>query len=238
MQNEDWHGQRQSNKRGNGGDGLDEKQIGCVSICITAVFGVAATLISIIAAGFAFQANQISQEANRQSVAAQASVDRNAAADRQQQSDLANFQQYIKRPLLAALRFERISESEYRAVVQNTGERQAAVFGLQFVPQDVKGVGPATPDTSAVIPIENTARTIAVDFVNGKSWKHEFQNVVVMPAGEVVVFRIKVAPLMRMGEFVLHFGEYEQLSIGVITASRIATEQSVDDLFGSPPPSR
>lgn len=195
-----------------------------------------AMVTSIVAAGFAYQANQISQEANRVAVAAQASADFNAATDRQHQSDLAHFQQYIKRPFLSALRFDRISDSEFRAVVQNSGERQAAVFGLQYVPQDVKGAGPSTPDTTDVIPTENTARAIEVGFVTGKTWEHEFQNVVVMPAGEVVVFRIKAASMMKMGEFVLHFGENETLSIGVFTPPRTELKQSADELFGSPPP--
>jgi hypothetical protein len=107
-----------------------------------------------------------------------------------------------KRPSLTTLRFDRVSEFEFRATIQNTGERQAAIFDLEYVFQDVKGAGPPSSETVAVIPTENLAKTINVEFVSGKPKKHEFQNVVVMPAGEVVVFRIKTNPSIRMGEFV------------------------------------
>jgi hypothetical protein len=212
---------------------MDELYIGCLGLIASIIFSTLAAIVSVVGLVFAYQANNAADSANQLSLTAIQSANNNAAADRKQQADIARFEQYVKRPSLATLRFDRLSDSEFRATIQNTGERQAALFELEFVFQDVKGGSPSSRDIVAVIPTEIVAKTIKVEFVTGPSTKHSFQNIVVMPAGEVVVLRIKSNPSMKMGEFLLHHGESEKLSLGVFTALRLQNQQPPDDLFGN-----
>lgn len=215
---------------------MDDRQIGCIGITVSFASSVVAGAIAVVGILVSLQANNTATTANQIAESSILRANENAAADRQQQADIARFEQNVKRPSLTALRFDRISDTEFRATIQNTGERQAAVFDLEYVFQDVKGAGPPSSKTVAVIPTENLAKTINVEFVDGKSTKHAFQHVVVMPAGEVVVFRIKSSASMRTGEFVLHFGEGEKLSLGLFTLAPIEVHQPIEDLFGTPTP--
>lgn len=211
----------------------DEAKIGCAGFGVNLILSLFALAVSIIGIGVSLHANYLSTRANEIAQSSMIRADENARSDRQQQVDIARFEQFVKRPSLTTLRFDRMSDSEFRATVQNSGERQAAVFELEYVFHDVKGAGPTSPDTISVVPTEIVAKTIKVEFVTGQSTKHSFQNVVVMPAGEVIVFRIKANPSMTRGEFVLHFGESEKLSLGAFTELRIQKQRPTDDLFGN-----
>ena len=80
---------------------MDERFIGCLGLIASIIFSILAAIVSVVGLVFSYQANNAADSANQLSLTAIQSANNNAAADREQQADIARFEQYVKRPSLA-----------------------------------------------------------------------------------------------------------------------------------------
>lgn len=191
------------------------------AIVVSVIFGILSTAIS-------WDANRLANKSIEQSGQATESANQNAERDRQLQSRLAEFEYRSRIPRLETLRFSRLSDASFFATVQNVGERQAAVFELEYRISDVKGATGESSHTTAIIPVKNADEPIKIEFTSGQVWMHQFRPPVVLAPGEIATFEMKPAESMPYGEFVLHYGMNEHVHLGVFDTRK----PTIDELFG------
>ncbi|QDT07506.1 hypothetical protein K227x_59330 [Rubripirellula lacrimiformis] len=191
------------------------------AIVISVIFGIVSTAIS-------WDANRLASDSIVRSGQAVESANQNSERDRALQAKLAQIEYRSRIPRLEMLRFNRLSETSFFATVQNVGERQAAVFEVEYRMSDVKGAIGETLHTTAIIPVENADEPIKIEFTSGQVWVHQFRPPVVLAPGEIATFEMKPAANMPYGEFVLHFGINEHVHLGGFD-TRTST---MDDPFG------